>query len=110
VSNIDHHADPRQLAKFADKNFFQKSSLKRDGPVFFQIRVVKLRVKKMKKQSHQNALPPDWRAAFERLDIALRENAGSSNARKIAILRKVCFADVEALKASGELIIPKWEP
>ena len=57
----------------------------------------------MKKQSHQKALPPASRAAFERLDTALRENAGSSNARKIAILRKVCFADVE-------LIIPKWEP
>ena len=64
----------------------------------------------MKKQSHQNALPPDWRAAFERLDTALRENAGSSNARKIAILRKVAFADVEAFEASGELVIPVWEP
>jgi hypothetical protein len=66
----------------------------------------------MKKQSptHRKSLPPASRAAFERLDTALRENADSSNARKIAILRKVCFADVEALKASGELIIPKWEP
>jgi hypothetical protein len=35
VSIIDHHAGSRQLAKFADKNFFQKTSLKRDGPVFF---------------------------------------------------------------------------
>ena len=52
------------------------------------------------------ALPP----AFERLDTALRENAGSSNDRKIAALRKVCFADVEAFEASGELVIPKWEP
>ncbi len=64
----------------------------------------------MKNKSHQNALPPDWRAAFERLDTALRENTDSSNERKIAALRKVCFADVEALKASGELIIPVWEP
>ena len=64
----------------------------------------------MKKQSHQKALPPASRAAFERLDTALRENAGSSNARKIAILRKVCFADVEALEASGEVVIPVWEP
>ena len=64
----------------------------------------------MKKQSHQKALPPASRAAFERLDTALRENADSSNARKIAILRKVAFADVEALKASGELVIPVWEP
>jgi hypothetical protein len=42
----------------------------------------------------------------------LRENTGSSNARKIAALRKVCFADVEAFEASGELerAMPKWEP
>jgi hypothetical protein len=67
----------------------------------------------MKKQ-YQNIprkpLPPAWRPAFERLDAALRENTGSSNARKIAALRKVAFADVEALKASGEVIIPTWEP
>jgi hypothetical protein len=36
VSIIDRHAGSRQLAKFADKNFFQKSSLKRDGPVFLK--------------------------------------------------------------------------
>ena len=59
---------------------------------------------------HLKALPPAWRPAFERLDTALRENTGSSNARKIAALRKVCFADVEAFEASGELVIPKWEP
>jgi hypothetical protein len=35
VSIIDRHAGSRQLAKFASKNFFQKSSIKRDGPVFF---------------------------------------------------------------------------
>jgi hypothetical protein len=28
------------LAKFADKNFFQKSGLKRDGPVFFKTEAV----------------------------------------------------------------------
>jgi hypothetical protein len=59
---------------------------------------------------HLKALPPAWRPAFERLDTALRENTSSSNARKIAALRKVAFADVEALEASGELIIPTWEP
>jgi hypothetical protein len=66
----------------------------------------------MKNQSstHRKSLPPASRAAFERLDTALRENAGSCNARKIAILRKVAFADVEAFEASGELVIPKWEP
>ena len=62
------------------------------------------------KNARRNALPPAWRPGFERLDAALRENAGSCNARKIAILRKVAFADVEALEASGEVIIPKWEP
>jgi hypothetical protein len=66
----------------------------------------------MKNQSptHRKYLPPASRTAFERLDTALRENADSSNARKIAILRKVCFADVEALEASGEVVIPVWEP
>ena len=66
----------------------------------------------MKNQSptHRKYLPPASRAAFERLDTALRENADSSNDRKIAILRKVAFADVEAFEASGELVIPVWEP
>ena len=66
----------------------------------------------MKNQSptHRKYLPPASRAVFERLDTALRENADSSNARKIAILRKVAFADVEAFEASGELVIPVWEP
>jgi hypothetical protein len=111
VSIIDRHAgNSGQFVKSVSENYFQKSSLKRDGPVFFQIEVVKLRVKKMKKQSHPKALPPAWRAAFQRLDTALRENTSSNNARKIAILRKVAFADVERLKASGEVIIPTWKP
>ena len=32
----------RQLAKFVSKNIFQKSSLKRDGPVFFSSAPVKV--------------------------------------------------------------------
>jgi hypothetical protein len=32
----------RQLAKFADKNFFQKFAIKRDGPVFFSPAPVKV--------------------------------------------------------------------
>ncbi len=48
--------------------------------------------------------------SFERLDAALQENTGCNNARTIALLRKAAFADVEALKASGELVIPVWEP
>jgi hypothetical protein len=62
--------------------------------------------------TYRKSLPPAWRPAFERFDTALRENTGSSNARKIAALRKVCFADVEAFEASGELerAMPKWEP
>ena len=31
-----------QFAKFVSKNFFQKSSLKRDGPVFFSAAPVKV--------------------------------------------------------------------
>ena len=54
----------------------------------------------------QKPLPPAWRAAFERLDAALRENTECKNARKIALWRKVAFADVEELEASGRLIIP----
>jgi hypothetical protein len=49
-SGVQRHAGSRQLAKFADKNYFQKSSLKRDGPVFFLNEAVKLRIK-MEKQS-----------------------------------------------------------
>jgi hypothetical protein len=66
----------------------------------------------MKNQSptHRKYLPPASRAVFERLDTALRENADSSNDRKIAALRKICFAEVAALEASGEVIIPTWEP
>jgi hypothetical protein len=62
------------------------------------------------KNARQNALPPAWRPGFERLDAALRENTGYNNARTIALLRKAAFADVEALEASGELVIPVWEP
>ena len=58
----------------------------------------------MKKQ-YQNKniprkpLPRAWRAAFERLDTALRENTTRiNNARKIAILRKIALANAEHLK------------
>jgi hypothetical protein len=47
------HAGSRQLAKFADKNYFQKSSLKRDGPVFFQIEAARIGIK-MKKRSQKS--------------------------------------------------------
>ena len=96
------------------QNFFQKYRVKRDGPVFFKSEAARLGIKMKKQYQNKNIprkpLPRAWRAAFERLDTALRENTGSSNARKIAALRKVCFADVEAFEASGELVIPKWEP
>jgi hypothetical protein len=35
VSIIDRHAGSRQLAKFASKNFFQKSALKEGVPKVF---------------------------------------------------------------------------
>jgi hypothetical protein len=62
------------------------------------------------KNARRNALPPAWRPGFERLDAALRENTGYNNARTIALLRKAAFADVAALEASGEVVIPVWEP
>ena len=62
------------------------------------------------KNARQNALPRAWRPAFERLDAALRENTSCNNARRIALLNKIAFADVAALEASGELVIPVWEP
>jgi hypothetical protein len=48
VSIINRLAGSRQFAKFASKNYFQKSSLKRDGPVFFQIEAARIGIK-MKK-------------------------------------------------------------
>jgi hypothetical protein len=73
----------------------------------------------MKKQSQNKnnpnlkALPRAWRAAFERLDAALRENiTRDNNARKIAILRKLALANAEHFKAPGELerMVPKRDP
>ena len=73
----------------------------------------------MKKQSQNKnnpnlkALPRAWRAAFERLDAALRENiTRDNNARKIAIMRKVILANVERCKDPGELerMMPKRKP
>ena len=61
----------------------------------------------------RNPLPRAWRAAFERLDAALRENTTrDNNARKIAILRKIAFANAEHFKAPGELerMVPKRDP
>ena len=62
------------------------------------------------KNPRRNALPPAWRPGFARLDAALRENTSCNNARRIALLNKIAFADVAALEASGELVIPVWEP
>ncbi len=71
---------------------------------------IKMKNNTKAKNPRRNALPPAWRVSFERLDAALQENTGCNNARTIALLRKAAFADVEALKASGEVIIPVWEP
>ncbi len=47
---------------------------------------------------------PAWRQALERLDDALDKNTLSSNAEKIAAMRRAYFADVDKLE---EVNIPK---
>jgi hypothetical protein len=48
-----------------------------------------------------------FRLAFERLDRALEKNAPWDNTEKIQMLRQACFADVDALERSGEVVLPK---
>jgi hypothetical protein len=48
-----------------------------------------------------------YRRVFERLDAALAENTLSDNYEKIRLMRLAMFADVDRLRASGKLIIPK---
>ena len=50
---------------------------------------------------------PAYRQAFERLDEALEENTQSDNYEKIRLMRLAMFADVDKLKESGTLVIPK---
>lgn len=50
---------------------------------------------------------PAYRPAFERLDVALEENTPCNNVGKIRLLRLAMFGDVERLKESGRIIIPK---
>ena len=50
---------------------------------------------------------PAYRQAFERLDVALEENTPSDNFQKIRLMRLAMFGDVEKLRESGTLVIPK---
>jgi len=50
-----------------------------------------------------------YRPAFERLDAALEENTPSDNSERIRLMRLAMFADVDELKKSGSLKIPKQE-
>ena len=50
---------------------------------------------------------PAYRQAFARLEEALEENTVSDNTEKIRQMRAVMFADVDAVLASGQLILPK---
>jgi hypothetical protein len=56
----------RQFAKFADKNFFQKSGLKRDGPVFFLPNPVKLARNKKIKNLAPNSQLLNYQTTLER--------------------------------------------
>ena len=48
-----------------------------------------------------------YRPALERLDAALAENTRLDNYEKIRLMRLAMFADVDALEASGKVVIPK---
>jgi type VI protein secretion system component VasF len=50
---------------------------------------------------------PAYRQAFQRLDEALEQNTGMSQAEKIAAMRKAYFADVEEFEKSGKLVLPE---
>ena len=50
---------------------------------------------------------PAYRQAFERLDEALAENTPCNNREKIRLMRAAYFADVDELRASGRITIPK---
>jgi hypothetical protein len=50
---------------------------------------------------------PAYREAFDRLDAALEANTPSGNHEKIRLMRLALFADVNALKRTGSLVIPK---
>jgi len=48
-----------------------------------------------------------WRQAFQRLDEALARNSGFSNAETIRLMRLAMFADVDELRKSGRIKLPK---
>ena len=52
---------------------------------------------------------PAWRAAFKRLDAALK-TPHFDHRERIRLMREAAFADVDELEASGRLIIPTRHP
>ncbi len=50
---------------------------------------------------------PAYRQAFQRLDEALEQNSEFSNAEKIRLMRQTIFADVDELRKSGRIKLPK---
>jgi hypothetical protein len=50
---------------------------------------------------------PAYRQAFERLNEALYENPAFDNRKKIRLMRRAMFADVDELEKSGRLKLPK---
>jgi hypothetical protein len=60
----------------------------------------------------QKPIPPRiknsaYRPAIERLDAALAENTLSDNYEKIRLMRVALFADVDALRESGKIVLPE---
>ena len=50
---------------------------------------------------------PAYRQAFERLDAALEKNTVHDNTRRIRLMRRIYFKDVDELEKSGRLKLPK---
>jgi hypothetical protein len=59
------------------------------------------------KQPHFNVRNPAYRQAFQLLDAALEENTPSDNYEKIRLMRRAMFADVDELRKSGRIKIPR---
>jgi hypothetical protein len=64
-------------------------------------------VNRHQKHPHPVVRNPAYREAFQRLDESLEENSGFSNAEKIRLMRQAMFADVDELRKSGRIKLPK---
>lgn len=55
-------------------------------------------------------LPRQWDRAVQSLEAALYRNTEHPNAAKIRLLRRIMFADVDELQASGQVKLPEYPP